>query len=288
MFVRWKAGRSWRSAFLIKSVRKNGKPRGEVLGKLCSARIEDEQFARPWAEAELNMIALGLDSAEQAHIRELLLQQMPRPSEEKIEQAKREVVQDAALLARMVPDIPPIIGKADTTEGDSPYFITWKVEQPRPKFGVPARYTAFLAKRGTVNGKSIVQIVTRLHLKAMNELDLQGISKLRNGTTIVSHNWRTFWYQVHCALILTQIDESTYQSIMHRLDTWVKRPTQEELIDFIQDHLYWDNWLLQNKMRELERGMERCLKHSDELRTVLSHSSSYLGGNPIVPKNSRY
>jgi hypothetical protein len=226
MFVRWRKGAYTSSAYLVKAVRVDGQPRQKVIAQLCTCRTGRLSEEQPdlWGRAEYTLRTLHLDGRTREMVYQALAKKTPQLSPGRIEQALQAyeaTLQERA--ERLVPDVPPEITEPDTTDKETfPFFIKWKVEQGRPKFGVPAKYTAFLAKYVMIKGKQRAQVVTRLNPEAMSAEDLQGHTPYR---------WKQFWYQVHSELVLAQIDEHSYHAIMKRLEIWVKRPAQEELFE---------------------------------------------------------
>jgi hypothetical protein len=281
MFVRWKKGSYNTSAYLVQSERRDGQPRQTILAHLCTfpTRHMDGEHPAQWGEAEYQMRRLHLDEDAQEKVYQELATKTPRLSPERIEEAYQTYA--AAIQAEassVVPDIPPAITEADTTEEEIfPYLIKWQVEQPRPKFGKPAKFTALLAKQVISSGRKRVQIVTRLHKEEMTLQDLQGIFPRGDGTTIVSHRWKRFWYQVHSALLLVPVDTSLYSAIITRLSTWVKQPAQEDFFAIIQELQQYEERTLSYQLDALQRSLNRLSKRGADLQTIRSRSESYLG-----------
>ena len=95
MFVRWKKRkshdekRSSLSAYLVQSVRIDGKPRQKVLaflGTLSCEEIEREH-AGWWCSVEERLHGLHLDEETIEQVLQVLVQKTPRPSPEKMREA---------------------------------------------------------------------------------------------------------------------------------------------------------------------------------------------------------
>src|SRR6266699_646459 len=229
MFIRWKHGRHRYTAYLVKSVRKDGKPCHEPIAKLCSITSWDAAGGLiGWAHLELKMPELHLSEDEQAHVYKLFAQKIPRPPDEMLERKKREI---AALLAQIdsyektvVPDTPPMRTESVTT--DEALSITWK-SRNIPHNNI--EYTASLVRQGCEPVK----------LGSLMEYDLTG-----------KYDGR-FWFAVHRALCLAKVDYATYGKTIQMLETWVNPP--EDFINLIQRQLYYASYQVESEIKAAYR-----------------------------------
>ncbi len=277
MFVRWKkrksddGQRSSLAAYLVQSVRLDGKPRQRVMAYLGVPQARSGW----WCDVEEKLYALHLNEGIRKQVLQTLAQKASRPSEEEMKEAyaSRAAFREQYPPPPVVPHTPPPLVPSGTTEEEEerPLLITWKVQQPRVQPRKDAQYTASLAKSVSIDGKNHLSIITSLG--SLGAHNLQGDR----------WGWKRFWYQVHGSLCLAQVDRETYHETIRLLSMWVKPPTPEELVQIIQHQLNADERSTQKHLESALVAVERWLKKSDDLRTVRSRESQYFGKEKVVP-----
>ncbi len=266
MFVRWKKRKGERSslaAYLVQSVRINGKPRQHVIAYLGVPRAH----AGWWCGVEEKLHVLGMDEASREQVLQTLAQKATRPTAEQMKEADatRAAFREQYPPPPVVPQTPPPLTISGTTEAEEegPLVITWKA-RPSFKRGKSTKYTASLARSASGAGAIRLSIITVLG--SLDARDLQG----------ERWGWKTFWYQVHCALCLSDVDRDSYYETMRLLSRWVKPPTQAELARLIQDQLKTDEWSARWHLDRALKASDKWLKKGKDLRTVRSRESHYL------------
>ncbi len=131
MFVRWKrrergkaasAGKYLLTAALVRSERRDGKPRQKVVAYLGSIREEwtGEVWPRKqfWEFADKVLGAAGLDAQTTAKAEAALLSRVARPTPEEVARAKQQRNQRIRELAKMV-----------QAAGCNPHFLLRRLEE---------------------------------------------------------------------------------------------------------------------------------------------------------------
>lgn len=262
MFIRWKDAGKRQSAYLVKSVRIDGKPRHETIASLCSMQKEQGNTANAWVKFERAMQALDLDEQERAQIYRSFELKVPRPSQETIEQEAKTLAGWDAYFARLkanvVPDNPPVrTDMLPYSQNDTGLAIKWTVEQPRPKAGVSAKYTASLLKP---DGEVV-------RLGTIEKQDLNG--------DLVSYRY-DFWYQVHSALCLANVDYETYETALQMLDTWVELPPRETFIRLMLNKQQWAENSMQSDLKATYKKMTRLHEKDRDLTKLRKRGDKYL------------
>ncbi|HEU5382120.1 MAG TPA: hypothetical protein VFV38_42430 [Ktedonobacteraceae bacterium] len=289
MYLRWKDGAVWLRVSLVRSVRRNGQPRQEILGSFSVRQDAEGRAALAWNMLEDQLADLPLAAGEREKARQLFAQRLPRPDDDELQarrrlseqhEAQRQEVlchyfgEDWQQRLAVVSSTPPPAGDVTLQEGE-PCLVVWKVEPGAPKFHKPAVYTAFLA-RGALSKK-------RVKLGDIPAPALTGMMTTSEGKMVVSHPWQAFWYSAHHALVLAGIPVDGYRQVMRQLAHWVKRPTQEDMVLIVEDRLYWEQRMIDGRLRELDGAMRRLLSRREAQRTVFSRSPEYLDTEAIHP-----
>lgn len=289
MYLRWKDGPGWLRVSLVRSVRRNGQPRQEILGSFSVRQDGEGRAALAWNMLEDQLTDMALAANDREKMYQLFARRIPRPSDDELQARRLQSEQHEARRQEMlrqyfgedwqqrpvVSSTPPVFRDEPLHENE-PHLITWKVEPAAPKFHKPAVYTAFLARGVLASG------CKPLKLGDIPAPVLAGTIS-SDGKTVVSHKWQTFWYDTHHALILAEVTVDAYHQVMSQLAHWVKRPTREEMVLIVEHQLYWERSQLTSRIAELDRAMRRALSKSEAQRAVLSRSPEYLGVEAIQP-----
>jgi len=292
MFIRCKESSQWLNVVIVQSVRRNGKPRQDIIGSIKVRQDADEKIALLWNTFEDYLTELDLSPDTRKEVIDSLGRKFTRPNEEELTRrrelsAAKQSMQDKLLRQLMgddwqknvVPDNPPTLGNDDTTaDENSPLFIKWKVSQPVPKYGTPAKYTAYLIKRSSQKQEFSIKLNSE-----EIEADLLKKARLYKGELHVQWAWKSFWYDVHRHLILAHVDIETYKTTIRLLSKWVICPDPDELLAIVEGHLYSEMNHVDNREKELTRSIENNLKKRQKLYEVYSKSPEYLNVNHITP-----
>lgn len=261
MFLRWKVRGRRQTAYLVKSVRIDGKPRQQIIATLCTMQTEQGNAANAWVKFERKIQTLDLSEQEQAQVYRSFEEKVPCPTHEVIEQEKRNLAGWEAwaerLKANVVPNNPPMRIDGTTTEEKNGLAIKWTVRQPVPKAGISAQYTAFLVKQ---DGEQV-------KLGKIDKRDLNG--------DLVSYR-HAFWYQVHSALCLAHVDYETYEKTFQMLDTWIELPAREDFIGIIQSRQRWAKNSVQYDLRAVHNRFKNLSKKEREIDDVNARGSKIL------------
>jgi hypothetical protein len=184
MYVRWKQHNGTPSAYLMKSVRVDGKPKQQTIAYLGSATTP----VWFWTSAEEKLATLDLSDQDKAKIYQALEAKCERPTAKDLADFKRQQEQ---WQAKRRPSIPPLLGTTDSSpDHERPLFIKWD------KTFLDG-YEAHLARE--TDGK--IEMITKL-----GDFDRQPKKGMDQ-----------FWYNVHLNLCKIGADRDTYKETMRLL-----------------------------------------------------------------------
>ncbi len=264
MFIRWKKSKDRYSASLVKSVRKDGKPRQKIIANLVSMEFNARGGLIAWAHLEMKVPGLALSEQDQAQVYHLFAQKVPRPPDEMLAKTKQEI---AALLATIqqkeppvVPDTPPTRPNVALQENES-QVITWAM---KIDFHHHVFYTASLLREEKV-------------------LELGTI-----GQRYDDREWarRQFWLGTHNALCLADVGTQVYKNTMQMLETWIEPLPPETMLKEIRWQNYYAEDQATKELRALYRRLDKLEAKRSEIRSIRSREEKYLTFLCVVAKNS--
>jgi len=248
------------SAYLMQSVRVNGKPRQKSIAFLISISRKDieagEISLQLWEHIVTTVIELALDEPTKEKVYAAIAEKTPRPPQaslEKAEQKAKELLASGKLPKPFVPmpSAPPLLGTKDTSnDTERPLYIKWINEHS-------GKYAASLIKETTdANGKK--QRIRIAHLGPIKPNQFAKMHTNYRKEIVVNTEWQAYWYQVHRSLSLAQVDRETYQETFRLLGKRVELPQPEELRQCIKAGYA-------NERREIEVRMKELLEKHDQL-----------------------